>query len=77
MNFTINFINVYQSLEPVVILRLSHLIFSIKSSCSLKDRPKSSHRKHDLMSVINFDDGPRRKLKFTYRLSNHDSPTDH
>ena len=46
------------------------IILSIKSSCSLKEKPKFSYRKQYLMSVISLEESPRRKLKSSYRLLN-------
>ena len=62
-----------------VLLLYYRPLYNLESS-QIIDSTRAYNRKaesNDLMSVINFDDNPRCKLKLSNRISNHDSLPDH
>ena len=55
-----------------VLLLYYRPLYNLESSQTVDSTRAYTHKaeSNDLMSVINLDDGPRRKLKFSNRLSN-------
>ena len=63
------------NLFACVLLLCCRPLYNLESSQIVDSTRAYTHKgeRNDLMSVINLDDGPRRKLKFSNRLSNQNT----